>query len=248
MLGGLFAGTEEAPGEVELFQGRSYKSLPGYGLPGGHASRVFRPHTFGKTPPTWTSSSPKASRGAFPIKGPVLAVIHQLMGGLRSSMGYLGCATIAQMHDQACFVEITSAGVRESHVHDVQITKKPQTCTVDDPVQMADLGQRSFWSPWRWGAVGASPVPALYRPDGVPVNSIFEGCRNRHLSSFSHSPPAPCPTRKSSSSISVPRSPSSSPAGAGQQVYLRTAPSMSPKTSSAGSTPGIILRRPELGL
>ena len=130
MLGGLFAGTEEAPGEVELYQGRSYKSYRGMGSIGamaaGAADRYFQ-----------DSSSnvdklvPEGIEGRVPYKGSVLAVIHQLMGGLRSSMGYLGCATIEQMHERAAFVEITSAGVRESHVHDVQITKEAPNYHVD---------------------------------------------------------------------------------------------------------------------
>ncbi len=130
MLGGLFAGTEEAPGEVELFQGRSYKSYRGMGSIGamaaGAADRYFQ-----------DSSSnvdklvPEGIEGRVPYKGSVLAVIHQLMGGLRSSMGYLGCATIDEMHSKAAFVEITSAGVRESHVHDVQITKEAPNYHVD---------------------------------------------------------------------------------------------------------------------
>ena len=123
MLGGLFAGTEEAPGEVELFQGRSYKSYRGMGSLGamqaGSSDRYFQEATANVD-----KFVPEGIEGRVPYKGSVLAVIHQLMGGLRSSMGYLGCSTVAQMHDQACFMEITSAGVRESHVHDVQITKE----------------------------------------------------------------------------------------------------------------------------
>jgi IMP dehydrogenase len=123
MLGGLFAGTEEAPGEVELYQGRSYKSYRGMGSIGamadGAADRYFQ-----------DSSSnidklvPEGIEGRVPYKGSVFAVIHQLIGGLRSSMGYLGCATIVEMHARAAFVEITASGIRESHVHDVQITKE----------------------------------------------------------------------------------------------------------------------------
>ncbi|MBL8425676.1 MAG: IMP dehydrogenase [Candidatus Accumulibacter phosphatis] len=122
MLGGLFAGTEEAPGEVELYQGRSYKSYRGMGSIGamaaGAADRYFQDTA------TLDKLVPEGIEGRVPYKGSVLAVIHQLMGGLRSSMGYLGCRTITEMHDKASFVEITSAGVRESHVHDVQITKE----------------------------------------------------------------------------------------------------------------------------
>jgi IMP dehydrogenase len=123
MLGGLFAGTEEAPGEVELFQGRSYKSYRGMGSIGamadGAADRYFQDGSA-----NIDKLVPEGIEGRVPYKGSVLAVIHQLMGGLRSSMGYLGCATIDDMHQRAAFVEITSAGVRESHVHDVQITKE----------------------------------------------------------------------------------------------------------------------------
>ena len=130
MLGGLFAGTEEAPGEVELFQGRSYKSYRGMGSLGamqaGSSDRYFQEATANVD-----KFVPEGIEGRVPYKGSVLAVIHQLVGGLRSSMGYLGCATIAQMHEQACFVEITSAGIRESHVHDVQITKEAPNYHLD---------------------------------------------------------------------------------------------------------------------
>jgi len=130
MLGGLLAGTEEAPGEVELFQGRSYKSYRGMGSLGamqaGSSDRYFQENTANAD-----KFVPEGIEGRVPYKGPVTAVIHQLMGGLRSSMGYLGCATIAEMHERAEFVEITSAGVRESHVHDVQITKEAPNYHVD---------------------------------------------------------------------------------------------------------------------
>ena len=130
MLGGLFAGTEEAPGEVELFQGRSYKSYRGMGSLGamqaGSSDRYFQDNTANVD-----KFVPEGIEGRVPYKGSVLAVIHQLMGGLRSSMGYLGCATIADVHERACFVEITSAGIRESHVHDVQITKEAPNYHLD---------------------------------------------------------------------------------------------------------------------
>lgn len=130
MLGGLFAGTEEAPGEVELFQGRSYKSYRGMGSIGamadGAADRYFQENSG-----NIDKLVPEGIEGRVPYKGPVLAVIYQLMGGLRSSMGYLGCQTVADMHERAQFVEITSAGVRESHVHDVQITKEAPNYHVD---------------------------------------------------------------------------------------------------------------------
>ncbi|GJL72276.1 MAG: inosine-5'-monophosphate dehydrogenase [Nitrosomonas sp.] len=125
MLGGLFAGTEEAPGEIELFQGRSYKSYRGMGslsaMQQGSSDRYFQ------DPVTQQSNNklvPEGVEGRVPYKGSLTAVIHQLIGGVRSSMGYLGCKSIAEMHAKAEFVEITSAGIRESHVHDVQITKE----------------------------------------------------------------------------------------------------------------------------
>jgi len=131
MLGGLFAGTEEAPGEVELFQGRSYKSYRGMGSLGamqqGSSDRYFQDNESGNQ----DKLVPEGVEGRVPYKGSVLAVIHQLMGGLRSSMGYLGCPDIATMHTKAEFVEITSAGIRESHVHDVQITKEAPNYHVD---------------------------------------------------------------------------------------------------------------------
>jgi IMP dehydrogenase len=123
MMGGLFAGTEEAPGETVLFQGRSYKSYRGMGSLGamqkGSSDRYFQ-----ENESNVEKLVPEGIEGRVPYKGPVTAVIHQLMGGLRSSMGYLGCPTIAEMHAKAAFVQITAAGVRESHVHDVQITKE----------------------------------------------------------------------------------------------------------------------------
>jgi len=123
MLGGLFAGTEESPGEIELYQGRSYKSYRGMGSLGamqqGSSDRYFQDNEEHQD-----KLVPEGVEGRVPYKGSVLAVIHQLMGGLRSSMGYLGCPDIATMHTKAEFIEITSAGIRESHVHDVQITKE----------------------------------------------------------------------------------------------------------------------------
>ena len=130
MLGGLFAGTEEAPGEVELFQGRSYKSYRGMGSLGamqqGSSDRYFQDNEGNQD-----KLVPEGVEGRVPYKGSVLAVIHQLMGGLRASMGYLGCPDIATMHTKAEFVEITSAGIRESHVHDVQITKEAPNYHID---------------------------------------------------------------------------------------------------------------------
>ncbi|OGS80727.1 MAG: IMP dehydrogenase [Gallionellales bacterium GWA2_59_43] len=130
MLGGLFAGTEEAPGEIELFQGRSYKSYRGMGSLGamqqGSSDRYFQEGEANQD-----KLVPEGVEGRVPYKGSVLAVIHQLMGGLRASMGYLGCADIATVHTKAEFVEITSSGIRESHVHDVQITKEAPNYHID---------------------------------------------------------------------------------------------------------------------
>lgn len=123
MLGGLFAGTEESPGEIELFQGRSYKTYRGMGslsaMQQGSSDRYFQQ-------PEQDSRKlvPEGVEGRVPFKGSVIAVIHQLIGGVRSGMGYLGCETIDDMHAKAEFIEITAAGIRESHVHNVQITKE----------------------------------------------------------------------------------------------------------------------------
>ena len=130
MLGGLFAGTEEAPGEIELFQGRSYKSYRGMGSLGamqdGSKDRYFQDNEGSQD-----KLVPEGVEGRVAYKGSVLAVIHQLMGGLRATMGYLGCEDIPEVHAKAEFVEITSAGIRESHVHDVQITKEAPNYHVD---------------------------------------------------------------------------------------------------------------------
>ena len=123
MLGGLLAGTEEAPGEIELFQGRSFKSYRGMGSLGAMA-KGSKDRYFQDNEANVEKLVPEGIEGRVPYKGSSLAVLHQLMGGLRSSMGYLGCATIDEMHQKANFVEISSAGMRESHVHDVQITKE----------------------------------------------------------------------------------------------------------------------------
>ena len=126
MMGGMFAGTEEAPGEIVLYQGRSYKSYRGMGSIGamqqGSADRYFQESSTGN--PNADKLVPEGIEGRVPYKGSMVSIIYQMAGGLRASMGYCGCATIADLHEQATFVEITSAGIRESHVHDVQITKE----------------------------------------------------------------------------------------------------------------------------
>ena len=123
MLGGMFAGTDEAPGEIELYQGRSYKSYRGMGSLGA-MSQGSNDRYFQDKQDSTDKYVPEGIEGRVPYKGPIVQIIHQLVGGLRSSMGYLGCQTIAEMHEKAEFVEITSAGMSESHVHDVQITKE----------------------------------------------------------------------------------------------------------------------------
>ena len=123
MIGGLFAGTEESPGETELFQGRSYKSYRGMGSLGamekGSKDRYFQD----------TSDAdklvPEGIEGRVPYRGPLSGVVHQLAGGLRATMGYCGCASIQEMREKPQFVKVSGAGQRESHVHDVQITKEP---------------------------------------------------------------------------------------------------------------------------
>ena len=128
MMGGMFAGTEEAPGEVILYQGRSYKSYRGMGSIGamkaGSADRYFQEGDEVGNPNT-DKLVPEGIEGRVPYKGSMVAIVHQMAGGLRAAMGYCGCATIEDMHARAEFVQITAAGVRESHVHDVQITKEP---------------------------------------------------------------------------------------------------------------------------
>ena len=125
MLGGMFAGTEEAPGEVELFQGRTYKSYRGMGSIGamaqkqGSSDRYFQDSSVGSE-----KLVPEGIEGRVPYKGPVSAIIHQLMGGVRSSMGYAGCINVLEMRTKPQFVRVTSAGMSESHVHDVSITKE----------------------------------------------------------------------------------------------------------------------------
>jgi len=127
MMGGMFAGTEEAPGEVILYQGRSYKSYRGMGSIGamraGSADRYFQ-EADETVNPNADKLVPEGIEGRVPYKGSVVSIIYQMAGGLRASMGYCGCASIAEMQERAEFVEITAAGIRESHVHDVQITKE----------------------------------------------------------------------------------------------------------------------------
>jgi IMP dehydrogenase len=125
MIGSLFAGTEESPGEVELYQGRSYKSYRGMGSLGAMAQ------THGSSDRYFQDSSqqletlvPEGIEGRVPYKGSIIAIIHQLIGGVRAAMGYTGCGSIEEMREKPEFIRITGAGMRESHVHDVSITKE----------------------------------------------------------------------------------------------------------------------------
>ncbi|TWG79744.1 inosine-5'-monophosphate dehydrogenase [Cupriavidus gilardii J11] len=131
MMGGMFSGTEEAPGEVFLYQGRSFKSYRGMGSVGamkdGAADRYFQEDNTANV----DKLVPEGIEGRVPYKGSVMAIIHQLCGGVRASMGYCGSSTIAQWHETAQFVQITAAGMRESHVHDVQITKEAPNYHID---------------------------------------------------------------------------------------------------------------------
>ena len=130
MIGGMFAGTEEAPGEVELYQGRSYKSYRGMGSLGamqkGSKDRYFQDDEGDAD-----KLVPEGIEGRVPYRGPLRNIVHQLAGGLRAAMGYVGCRSVADMHAKPHFVRITSAGVRESHVHDVTITKEAPNYRLD---------------------------------------------------------------------------------------------------------------------
>lgn len=133
MLGGLFAGTEESPGEIELYQGRTYKSYRGMGSIGamaqrhGSSDRYFQENTANVD-----KLVPEGIEGRVAYKGPVQTIIHQMIGGIRSCMGYTGCKDIKQLHAKAQFVQVTGSGMRESHVHDVSITKQAPNYQVNE--------------------------------------------------------------------------------------------------------------------
>ncbi len=130
MVGSMLAGTEEAPGEVELFQGRSYKSYRGMGSLGAMADGS-KDRYFQDTTREVEKLVPEGIEGRVPFKGPMAAIVHQMVGGLRASMGYTGCKSVAEVRSNTRFVKITSAGMRESHVHDVTITKESPNYRVD---------------------------------------------------------------------------------------------------------------------
>ena len=129
MVGSMLAGTEEAPGEIELYQGRAFKASRGMGSVGamraGSRDRYFQPDV------EEAKLVPEGIEGRVPYKGPVANTLHQLVGGLRAGMGYCGCATIQEMQANARFLRITAAGLREAHVHDVQITKEAPNYRVE---------------------------------------------------------------------------------------------------------------------
>lgn len=132
MLGSLFAGSEESPGEIELYQGRTYKNYRGMGSLGAMSqAQGSRDRYFQDSTQVSDKLVPEGIEGRVPYKGSVHAIIHQLLGGLRSCMGYTGCATIALLHEKAEFVQVTQAGIRESHVHDVRITKQAPNYQID---------------------------------------------------------------------------------------------------------------------
>ena len=125
MIGGLFAGTEEAPGEVELYQGRSYKSYRGMGSLGAMSQQHGSSDRYFQENDEIEKLVPEGIEGRVPYKGPLAQVIHQLNGGIRAALGYTGCASLKDLRERATFVRLTAAGFKESHVHDVTITKEP---------------------------------------------------------------------------------------------------------------------------
>jgi IMP dehydrogenase len=124
MLGSMFAGTEESPGEVEYFQGRAYKAYRGMGSLGAMAQKQGSSDRYFQSSNAEDKLVPEGIEGRVPYKGPLSPIIHQLVGGVRSSMGYTGCKDIKEMNEKPWFVRVTNAGMVESHVHDVMITKE----------------------------------------------------------------------------------------------------------------------------
>ena len=132
MVGGLLAGTDESPGDVELYQGRSYKSYRGMGSVGAMSSSYgSHDRYFQESQVEEGKYVPEGVEGRVPYKGRVGELIYQLMGGLRSCMGYLGCHSIPDLHQKAKFIKVTSAGMRESHVHDVTITREAPNYSIE---------------------------------------------------------------------------------------------------------------------
>ncbi len=133
MIGSMFAGAEESPGEIELFQGRTYKTYRGMGSIGAMAQATgSSDRYFQEGISAHDKLVPEGIEGRVPYKGPIQAIIHQLLGGLRSCMGYTGCRTLEELREKAKFVQVTSAGIRESHVHDVSITKQAPNYQIEN--------------------------------------------------------------------------------------------------------------------
>ena len=131
MIGSLFAGTEEAPGEVELFQGRSYKSYRGMGSMGAMTQRYSSSDRYFQESSEIEKLVPEGIEGRVPYKGPMSAIIHQMLGGVRAAMGYTGCGDMSEFRTKPEFLRVTAAGMRESHAHDVQITKEAPNYRLD---------------------------------------------------------------------------------------------------------------------
>ena len=131
MIGSLFAGTEEAPGEVELYQGRSYKSYRGMGSLGAMSQTHGSSDRYFQEADEIEKLVPEGIEGRVPYKGPLSAIVHQMLGGVRASMGYTGCKDIEEFRTKPNFIRVSAAGMRESHVHDVQITKEPPNYRID---------------------------------------------------------------------------------------------------------------------
>jgi IMP dehydrogenase len=133
MVGSLFAGTEEAPGEVELYHGRSYKAYRGMGSLGAMAQRYGSSDRYFQDAVAEAEKLvPEGIEGRVPYKGSMVNIVNQLMGGLCSGMGYTGCADIKSLHHKSEFIRVTPSGVRESHVHDVQITKEAPNYQIEE--------------------------------------------------------------------------------------------------------------------
>ncbi len=132
MIGSMFAGTEESPGEIELYQGRTYKSYRGMGSIGAMAQTEGSSDRYFQERNTSDKLVPEGVEARVPYKGPVHSIIHQLTGGLRAAMGYTGCETIHELHKKAAFMQVTHAGIQESHVHGVHMTKQAPNYQIDD--------------------------------------------------------------------------------------------------------------------
>ncbi len=187
MIGGLFAGTDESPGEVEIYQGRSYKSYRGMGSLGAMGAKEGSSDRYFQESTDKEKLVPEGIEGRVPYKGSVLNVIHQLMGGVRSSMGYTGCGDMNEMRTKPEFVRVTGAGMRESHVHDVQITKEAPNYRdqrLKSPIPRSFHPRRPHPDPRL-----RLPVHPAHRPPGARGGGLLRapplghGCRADHATS-----------------------------------------------------------------